>query len=125
MLAVFVNALTVIVGSILGMLLNKRLKEEYTKTVIACMGICTMVIGVTGAIETSNIVIVIVCLVLGTILGELVKLEQRLDGVGDWLKKKIPNSGGRFTEGFVTASLLFCVGSMSIMGSFEAGLRSD
>lgn len=125
MLAVFVNALTVIVGSILGMLLNKRLKEQYTKTVIACMGICTMVIGVTGAIETSNIVIVIVCLVLGTILGELVKLEQRLDGVGNWLKKKIPNSGGRFTEGFVTASLLFCVGSMSIMGSFEAGLRSD
>ena len=125
MLAVFVNALTVILGSGLGMLLNKRLKEEYTKTIIACMGICTMVIGITGAIATSNIIIVIVCLVLGTILGELIKLEQRLDGAGAWLKKNIPHSGGRFTEGFVTASLLFCVGSMSIMGSFEAGLRSD
>lgn len=125
MLAVFVNAATVIWGSILGMLLNKRLKEEYTKTIIACMGICTMVIGITGAIATSNIIIVIVCLVVGTILGELVKLEKRLDGAGDWLKKKIPNSGDRFTEGFVTASLLFCVGSMSIMGSFDAGLRSD
>lgn len=125
MIAVAVNAITVILGSILGMLLNKRLKEEYTKTVIACMGICTMVIGITGAIATSNIIIVIVCLVLGTVLGELLKLEQRLDSTGDWLKRKIPHSGGRFTEGFVTASLLFCVGSMSIMGSFDAGLRNN
>lgn len=126
MLAVLVNAVTVILGSILGMLLNKRLKEEYTKTIIACMGICTMVIGITGAIATSNIIIVIICLVLGTILGELLKLKKRLDGAGDWLKKKVPQGGNsRFTEGFVTASLLFCVGSMSIMGSFDAGLRND
>ena len=125
MLAVAVNAVTVILGSLLGLLLNKRLKAEYTKTIVACMGICTMVIGITSAIATSNIIIVIVCLVLGTILGELIKLEQRMDGIGNALKKKVPNSGGRFTEGFVTASLLFCVGSMSIMGSFEAGLNSD
>ena len=125
MLAVFVNALAVILGSILGLLFWKWLKEEYTKTIIICMGICVMVIGITGAIATSNIVIVIVCLVLGTILGELTKLENRLDGAGDWLKKKIPNSGSRFTEGFVSASLLFCIGSMSIMGSFAAGLRGD
>ena len=126
MLAVFVNALTVILGSTLGVLLNKHLKEEYTKTVIACMGICTMVIGVTGAIATSNIIIVVVCLVAGTVLGELVKLESRLDSVGDWLKKKLPQKGnGQFTEGFVSASLLFCIGSMSIMGSFEAGLEGN
>ena len=126
MLAVFVNAATVILGSILGMLLNKRLKEEYTKTIVACMGICTMVIGITSAIATSNIIIVVVSLVSGTIIGELIKLEQRLDGAGDWLKKKIPQKGNsRFTEGFVSASLLFCIGSMSIMGSFDAGLRGN
>ena len=125
MLAVFVNALTVIVGSILGLLFQKRLKEEYTKTIIACMGICTMVIGITGAIETSNSLIVILCLVFGTILGELFKLEKGMDNAGNWLKKKVPGSGGRFTEGFVTASLLFCVGSMTIMGSFESGLQGD
>lgn len=126
MLAVFVNAATVILGSILGMLLNKRLKEEYTKTIVACMGICTMVIGITSAIATSNIIIVVVSLVSGTVIGELIKLEQRLDGTGDWLKKKIPGKGNsRFTEGFVSASLLFCIGSMSIMGSFDAGLRGN
>lgn len=126
MLAVFVNVLTVITGSILGVLLNKRLKDEYTKTIIAAMGICTMVIGISGAIETSNMIIVIVCLVIGTVLGELLKLEQRLDGLGDRLKNKVAKNGsGRFTEGFVSASLLFCIGSMSIMGSFDAGLRGD
>ena len=124
MLAVFVNALTVILGSTLGVLLNKHLKEEYTKTVIACMGICTTVIGITGAIATSNIIIVVVCLVVGTVIGELLKLEQRLDNVGNWLKSKLPQKGNsQFTEGFVSASLLFCIGSMSIMGSFEAGLQ--
>lgn len=126
MLAVFVNALTVILGSTLGVLLNKHLKEEYTKTVIACMGICTTVIGITGAIATSNIIIVVVCLVVGTVIGELLKLEQRLDNVGNWLKSKLPQKGNsQFTEGFVSASLLFCIGSMSIMGSFEAGLQGN
>ena len=126
MIAVFVNAATVILGSLLGILLHKRLKEEHTKTVVACMGICTMVIGMTGAIATSNILIVILCLVAGTVIGQLLKLEQRMDGAGDWLKARVAKkSGSRFTEGFVTASLLFCVGSMSIMGSFDAGLRGN
>lgn len=124
MLAVFVNALAVIFGTLLGLLFRKRLKEEYTQTIIACMGICTMVIGISGAIETSNILIVVVCMVVGTVLGELLKLEARLDGLGDRLKKKVSKGGdSRFTEGFVSASLLFCIGSMSIMGSFEAGLQ--
>lgn len=126
MLAVLVNAATVILGSLLGILLHNRLKEQHTKTIIACMGICTMVIGITSAIDTSNILIVILCLVAGTVIGELLKLEQRMDGAGEWLKARVAKkSGGRFTEGFVTASLLFCVGSMSIMGSFDAGLRGD
>lgn len=126
MIAVLVNAAAVILGGLLGMLLGKRLKTEYTKTIIAALGICTMVIGITGAIGTSNILIAIVCLVVGTLVGELLKLEARLDGVGDWLKAKVARNGNsRFTEGFVTASLLFCVGSMSIMGSFDAGLRGN
>lgn len=124
MLAVFVNALAVILGSTLGLLFRKWLKEEYTQTIIACMGICTIVIGITSAIQTSGIIIVVVCLVVGTVLGELLKIEARLDNMGDRLKKKVSKNGdSRFTEGFVSASLLFCIGSMSIMGSFEAGLQ--
>lgn len=126
MIAAIVNAIVVILGGLLGLLLGGRLKEQHTKTIVAALGICTMVIGISGAIATSNILIVIICLVLGTIIGELLKIEHRLDTLGDWLKSKVAqNGGGRFTEGFVTASLLFCVGSMAIMGSFDAGLRGD
>ncbi len=126
MIAVLVNTATVLLGSLLGILLRKRLKEEYTKTVVACMGICTLVIGFTGAVDTSNILIVMGCLVLGTVLGELLKLEKHMDSAGDYLKARVAGKdGGRFTEGFVTASLLYCVGSMTVMGSFDAGLRGD
>ena len=126
MLSVFVNAGAVKLGGVLGLLLGGRLKEKHTKTIVSGLGICTMVIGITGAITTSNILIVILCLVLGTAIGELLQLERRLDSAGQWLKSKVgKHAGGRFTEGFVTASLLFCVGSMAIMGSFDAGLRGD
>lgn len=126
MIAAIVNAVVVILGGLLGLLLGGRLKEKHTKTIVMALGICTMVIGITSAITTTNILIVIICLVIGTILGELLKIEHRLDTLGDWLKSKVAkNGGGRFTEGFVTASLLFCVGSMAIMGSFDAGLRGD
>ena len=126
MIAAVVNAVVVVLGGLMGLLLGGRLKEEHTKTIINALGICTMVIGVTSAIATSNILIVIICLVIGTIIGEALKIEHRLDSLGDWLKAKVArNGGGRFTEGFVTASLLFCVGSMAIMGSFDAGLRGD
>ncbi len=126
MIAAIVNAVVVAAGGLLGLLFGGKLKEKHTRTIVAALGICTMVIGITGAVATSNILIVIVCLVIGTIVGELLKIEQRLDGLGDWLKAKVAKKGGgRFTEGFVTASLLFCVGSMAIMGSFDAGLRGD
>ncbi len=126
MIAAIVNCLVIILGGLLGLLLGSRLKEEHTRTLIAGLGICTMVIGIMGAIQTANILIVIICLVIGTVIGELLKIEHRLDGLGDWLKARVAKKGGgRFTEGFVTASLLFCVGSMAIMGSFDAGLRDD
>lgn len=126
MIAAVVNAVVVILGGLLGLCLGGRLKEHHMKTIVQGLGICTMVIGMMSAVTTANILIVIVCLVVGTVAGELLKIEQRLDGLGDWLKNRVArNGGGRFTEGFVTASLLFCVGSMAIMGSFDAGLRGD
>ena len=126
MIACIVNAVVVVLCGLLGLLLGGRLREEHTETIVKGLGICTMVIGITSAIATSNILVVIICLVLGTIVGEALKIEHRLDSLGDWLKSKVAKKGGgRFTEGFVTASLLFCVGSMSIMGSFDAGLRAD
>ena len=126
MLAVIVNSAVVIIGGLIGLLLRGHLKEKHTKTIVTGLGLCTMVIGITGAISTTNILIVILCLVVGTALGELINIEKYLDRTGEWLKARVAKNGGnRFTEGFVTASLLFCVGSMAVMGSFDAGLRGD
>lgn len=126
MLATIVNALVVVLGGLLGTALGNRLKPEHTKTLIAGLGICTMVIGITGAITTENILVVIVCIALGTIIGEALKIEAALDNAGNWLKARVAKKGStRFTEGFVTASLLFCVGSMAVMGSFDAGVRGN
>lgn len=126
MIAAVVNAAVVILGAVIGLLLGGKIREELMGTLVAGLGISVVVIGITSAVETSNIIIVIVSIVLGTVLGELLRIEDRLDGLGSWIKGRLGKHGGaHFTEGFVTASLLFCVGSMAIMGSFDAGLRGD
>ena len=126
MIAVIVNTVAILVGGFLGLLFGNKIKQDYSKTIMCGLGICTMVIGITGAITTENILLVILCLVIGTILGEWLNIEKRLDRAGEWLKRRVAkNGGGRFTEGFVTASLLFCVGSMAVMGSLDAGIRGD
>ena len=128
MLAVFVNMATVLIGSAIGILFRKRIKESYTKAIIAALALVTIVIGVSSAITTQNLLCVIVCMALGTMLGELLRLDDRINGAGDWLKNKVLKGkaeGSRFTEGFVSACILFCVGSMTIMGSLEAGVNRN
>lgn len=126
MLATIVNALVILAGGVVGLLVGGRLKAEKTDTVVAALAICTLMLGVTGALKTASILVVILSLAVGSLLGELLQIEKGLDRLGDWLKSRVgKRGGGRFTEGFVTASLLFCVGSMAIMGSFDAGLRGD
>jgi uncharacterized membrane protein YqgA involved in biofilm formation len=86
-----------------------------------------LLIGVSSALETQNILCVILCMAFGILLGEALRIEDRLDSLGEKLKARVSRGGesGRFTEGFMTATLLFCVGSMAIMGSMEAGIRGD
>ena len=128
MLAVFVNMATVLLGSAIGILFRKRIKESYTKAIIAALALVTVVIGVSSAITTENLLCVIVCMALGTMLGELLRLDDRINGAGDFLKEKLLRgkaADSKFTEGFVSACILFCVGSMTIMGSLEAGVNQN
>ncbi len=128
MLAVFVNMATVLLGSAIGILFRNKIKESYTKAIISALALVTMVIGVSSAVTTQNLLCVIVCMALGTLLGELLRLDDRINSAGDWLKQKVLRGkleGSRFTEGFVSACILFCVGSMTIMGSLEAGVNRN
>ncbi len=128
MIAVFVNMATVILGSSLGIIFRNKIKQEYISAVISALALVTILIGIISAIETANILCVIICMALGTVLGELLRIDGRIEGAGDFVKNKLLRSrikGKGFTEGFVSACILFCVGSMTIMGSLEAGINGD
>ena len=131
--AVLVNTATVLVGSLIGILFRNRLKESLRNAVMKALGLCTLLIGISSAIATQNLLCVILCMVVGTVIGELLKIDDGIEHAGDAIKAKLMkgngSSGNRsmesFTDGFVSASILFCIGSMTIMGSLEAGIRHD
>ena len=128
MIAVFVNMATVLVGSLLGILLKNRLKVSLQEAVMKVLGLCTVVIGVSSAIQTQDLLCLIVCLVLGTLLGEIIRIDDGVEHAGDFIKEKVLRgklAGSRFTEGFVSACILFCIGSMTIVGSLEAGINHN
>ena len=127
MIAAVINAVLVIAGSIVGMIFKGKIKERYSNAIMVGLGLCVMMIGISGAIETENVLCVIISMVIGIILGELLRIEDRLDSLGEVLKTRLMKGreSGRFTEGFMTASLMFCVGSMAIVGSMEAGIQHN
>ena len=123
---VLVNVLTVLIGSALGLLLKKQIPEKLTNAVMTAIGLCTVAIGVTGVIKGQNQLVMIISLVLGTIIGTIIDIDGKLTKIGDKLQnKKGENEKSTFSQGFVTASLLFCVGAMTIVGSMNAGISGD
>ncbi len=127
MIATIVNALLVLAGSMLGIFLRGRLSANLSLSLTRALGLCVMVIGVQSAVSSKNLLCIIICMVLGILLGEALRIEDRLDNVGELLRRKLvrKRANNQFTEGFVSASVLFCVGSMAIMGSLEAGLNHN
>lgn len=128
MVAVLVNMATVLAGSLLGILLRNRIRQSYIHAVITALSLVVIVIGVCSAVKTQNILCVIICMAAGTLLGELLRIDDGIEGAGDFIKNRLLRGkvkGDRFTEGFVSACILFCVGSMTIMGSFEAGINKN
>lgn len=128
MIAVFVNMGTVLAGSLIGILFSSRLSEKFQNAMMTALALCTVVIGVSSAIATADILCVIISMALGTALGELIRIDDGIEHAGDFIKGKVLRGKAgesRFTEGFVSACILFCVGSMTIMGSLEAGINQD
>ena len=128
MVAVLVNVATVLLGSTVGLIFRNKINEKFTKAVISALALVTILIGLSSALDTADILCVIICMALGTIIGELIHIDDGIEGAGDFIKKKLlkgKNKENRFTEGFVTACIVFCVGSMTIMGSFEAGINGN
>lgn len=127
MLGVLVNTMTVLVGSAVGLLLKKGIPDRVAKAVMTAIGLCTIYIGIDGALAGSNTIVLIVSMVFGTIVGTLINIDGGINRLGNFLQNKFKKSDGRtsIAEGFMTGSLLFCVGAMTIVGSLNAGLSGD
>ena len=128
MIAVLVNTATVLLGSAIGLLFRNRIKERFTQAVLSALALVTILIGLDSALDTADILCVILCMAVGTLIGEWLKIDDRIEGAGEFLKSRLlrgENTENRFTEGFVTACIVFCVGSMTIVGSLESGIHGN
>ena len=122
-----VNSLTIIAGTVVGLLLGKFIPDRFNDAISKGIALCVLYIGVDGMLAGENALISILSIVLGVILGELLRLDDRIRSLGDWVERRFAgkHTKGSISEGFVSASLLFCVGAMAIMGALDSGLLRD
>lgn len=130
MIGTLINTITVLIGGTIGSLLGSRFPERVQETIFATLGLFTLAIALDSALVTRNPLIVLGSLLVGALLGEWLRVEARLEQFGEWLRDRFvknqeDGSGARFVEGFVTASLIFCVGPLTIQGAIEDGLMGD
>lgn len=127
MLGVLVNTVCVIVGSLIGLLAKKFIPKKCADFVMTALALCALYIGISGTLKGESVIIVIVSMVVGAIIGFALKLDDHLNNLGNRLEAKFSKNDGSVSiaEGFVNASLLFCVGAMTIVGSLQAGLTGD
>ncbi len=127
MTGVIVNTLTVIVGSTIGLLAKKLIPEHWSDFIMKGLALCVIYIGIDGALSGENALITIISMAIGAIIGLVLDLDKHLNNFADKIEEKFKRGDGKATiaEGFVTASLLFCVGAMTIVGSLQAGLTGN
>ena len=128
MLGTIVNTLAIIGGSLVGLLFSRGIKENYKQIILHGVGLAVLLVGLKSALVADNLLVVIIAIVLGSVFGEWLGIEKKLEGLGQFLERKVAakSSDNRsFAKGFVTASLVFCVGSMAIVGSLESGLTGN
>ncbi len=125
MAGVLVNTIAVFLGGILGLLGGKLLSEKLNKAAMQALALCVLYIGISGALKGENVLFTIAAMVLGSITGTLLDIDGKITRLGEKVQQLSKDRFGPVAEGFVTASLLFCVGAMAVTGSLDAGLRWD
>lgn len=125
MLGTIVNVLTIVFGSVLGHFMRNGIKDKYKNTIMDGLGLAVLIIGIMGSIKSENILILIGSIVIGSIIGEIIEIERKLNNLGHRLEKRFGHGDSNFSKGFITATLMFCVGAMAVVGSLEAGLTGN
>ena len=136
-LGTMINCAGILLGGILGLLCGRFLKDSVQDALTKCCGVCVLFIGIAGALEgmlrvqdtavvSGNSMLIVGCLALGTLVGELFGIEKGFEKFGQWLKMKTGNAKDKsFVEAFVTASLTVCIGAMAIVGAIQDGITGD
>lgn len=136
-LGTFYNALEVVFGGLLGVLIGQRLSEDFHETLLKVTGVAVFVLGIAGTLEKMLVVhrshveshgsmMLILSLVIGTVIGELLKIEEGFEHLGTWLKEKTGNQGDTsFVDAFMTTALTICIGAMAVVGAVQDGLTGD
>ncbi|MCY6354533.1 DUF554 domain-containing protein [Clostridium sp. ZS2-4] len=128
MIGTIVNFFAIIVGSFIGILLKGGISEKVSKNIMNGLSLCVLFIGIINIIDTydklesNSILIIIISVVIGAVIGEMIDIQNRIDMLGKKIEEKFTKKSGGIAEGFVTCSLLFCIGAMAIVGSLESGL---
>ena len=128
MIGTLINCAAIVLGTCLGLLLRRGMKPAVSHTVMQGVGLSVILIGLMGAIETGNMLLVILSMVLGGVAGALIDIDGRMNRLGQWAQRKLTrgeDEGSTFAKGFVTASLVYCVGAMAVVGALDSGIRGD
>jgi uncharacterized membrane protein YqgA involved in biofilm formation len=128
MLGTIANTLAIIAGSLLGLLFSRGIADTYKEIILSGIGLSVILIGIKSALVSNDLLVVIFSIVLGALCGEFLKIETKLQTIGKYLESRVAAKSSdtkSFARGFVTASLVFCVGSMAIVGSLESGLTGN
>ena len=127
MLGTIVNCITIAIGCFLGLIAKGKIPERIGDTIMKGLALCTIYIGISGALEGNDTLQMIISIAIGALIGEIIDIDKWLEKLGAFLENKFNKEGksGSIAQGFITSSLLFCVGAMAIVGSLESGLKGE
>lgn len=127
MLGTIVNSLMIILGSLIGLFIKGKVNEKLSSTIMNGLALCVIYIGISGALKGNNTIVMIISIAIGGLIGEIIDIDLKLENLGKGIEKRISNKKDNvsISEGFVTSTLLFCIGAMAIVGSIESGLNHN
>lgn len=131
MLGTIVNSLAIVLGCVIGLLVKGRVSQKISDTIMNGLALCVVYIGISGALKGENTLLTIICIALGALVGELIDIDKWLNNLGEKIELKVNKGKDKekenisISQGFVSASLIFCIGAMSIVGSLQSGLTGN
>lgn len=125
MLGTIVNTIAILLGGVLGLIFRRGISDRFKSTVMQGLGLAVFMIGLAGALRSENILLLIFSMVIGSLIGEAMNIEDKLDRFGKWIESRSGQGEGQVAKGFVVASLMYCVGAMAIVGALESGLTGN